>query len=357
MTTIINTATVHAPTQTSVTAHTQQHASWKGFHVQTIPQGAVKAADMAEEMALTVASFTADKSIKKKQTEDKKDKKVSASTQLMPGLPLYEAEVFVRALNQQSAKTAQNILDLAQKFFRDPTAQDAVLRFAKEHMPQDDAQRALLDTALETLQKNSGPDIRAGYNIAPVVHQDFSAQQARDCYRFHILNYKSYEDTFKNLMQEYPPEKLPHTIDFLRKALGADMQALEPSCTTAQLHEVAEGLYVVQNLINLYTQTEQLCLSTAKRFSTEEPKAQLVMQNILSIKDNANLAEANLRRQMPFLASKNPTRDAVFVRGVREITRNLPAKLYSSEAQRQKILHVLQQNLDKAIDREDAQEE
>ncbi len=355
MTAVIQNTTVHtSSTQNTAPAHVHQAVSWKGFHVQSLPQGAVKTADMAEEMALSMASFGADKSIKKKQMEEKKDKKVSASSELMPGLPLYEAEVFVRALNQQGAKTAQATLELVQKFFRDPTAQDAALRFAKEHMPSDE--RAFIDAALKTLHEKSGRDIRAGYNIAPIEHQDFSAQQARDCYRFHILNYKSYEETFKNLMQEYAPEKLTNAVDFLRKALGADMQALEPSCSNAQLHEVAEGLYIVQNLTNLYAQTEKLCLATAKRFNDKEPEAKLVMQGLLAIKDNGNITEPTLRRQLPFLASNNPTRDAVFVRAVREIARNLPIKLYSSEEQRQKVLQALQRNLDKAIDREDAEE-
>ncbi len=356
MTAVIQNTNVHTSSiQSTASTHVHQTTSWKGFHVQSLPQGAMKAADMAEEMALSVASFGADKSIKKKQVEDKKDKKVSASSELMPGMPLYEAEVFVRALKQQGAKNAQATLELVQKFFRDPTAQDAALRFAKEHMPSDE--RAFIDVALKTLHEKSGKDIRAGYNIAPIEHQDLSAQQARDCYRFHILNYKSYEETFKNLMQEYAPGKLTNTVEFLRKALGADMQALEPSCSNAQLHEVAEGLYIVQNLTNLYAQTEKLCLATAKRFNDKEPEAKVVMQGLLAIKDNVNITEPSLRRQLPFLASKNPTRDAVFVRAVREIARNLPTKLYSSEAQRQKVLQTLQQNLDKAIDREDAEEE
>ncbi len=142
----------------------------------------------------------------------------------------------------------------------------------------------------------------------------------------------------------------------MRKALGVDMQALEPSCAPAKLQEVAEGLYVVQNLNNLYAQAEKLCTASEKRFKLKEPQAKQVMEGMLHIKDNRNLTETYLRSKLPFLASKNPSRDAVFVRGVREIMRNMPLKLYFSEEQRQKVLNVLQLNLDMAIDREDEQE-
>ncbi len=348
-------ATHSAPV--SPQTHHSQSATWKGFHVQSMPKGAVNVSDMSEEASLSMARFGADKSIKKKQEEDKKVKKSDSSSELMPGMSQYEAEIFVRALSQQQNKNAAASLELVKKFFRDPSLQDAALRFATAHIPENDAQHAELQKALEALHKESGSQIRAGYNIAPIEHKDLSPQQARDCYRFHILNYSSYENTFKNLLEEYDADKLPNTVDFLRKALGADIQSLEPSCAAAELHEVAEGLYVVQNLANLYTQADKLCTSSAERFSSKEPQAKEVMQGILHVKDNYSLTEPSLRQAMPFLNSKNPTRDAVFVRGLREITRNLPTKLYASEEQRQKVLSTLQQNLDKAIDREEALEE
>ncbi len=358
MSTVIQNSQVHTTQSTPINAqtHHSHNASWKGFHVQSMPKGAVNVANMSEEASLSVASFGADKSIKKKQNEDKKVKKSGTSSELMPGMPQYEAEVFVRALAQQQNKNASASLELVKKFFRDPSLQDAALRFAMAHIPEDDAQHAELQKAIDTLHKEAGSQIRAGYNIAPIEHKDLSPQQARDCYRFHILNYSSYENTFKNLLEEYEPNNLPNTVDFLRKALGADMQALEPSCATAELHEVAEGLYVVQNLSSLYTQADKLCTSSAKRFSGKEPQAKEVMLGILQAKDTHGLTEPSLRRSMPFLATQNPTRDAVFVRGVREIARNLPTKLYASEDQRQKVLSALQQNLDKAIDREEALE-
>ncbi len=353
-----NTAHIAAAQNTEIThTHHTQTASWKGFHVQTMPKGAVNIADMAEEAALSLAHFSADKSIKQKQDEDKKIKKTKDSSEIVPGMSQYEADVFVRALSQQEHQDANTSLALVKKFFRDPTLQDAALRHAMAHIPENDSRHAQLEKALELLHEEAGAHIRAGYNIAPVEHQELSPQQARDCYRFHILNYSSYEATFKNLLQEYTPENLPHTVDFLRKALGADMQSLQPSCASAQLHEVAEGLYVIQNLSTLYTTTGKLCASTAKRFARQEPHAREVMLGILQTKDNAAITTVSLQQIMPYLTSNNPSRDAVFGRGVREIARNLPFKLFSTEEQRQKVLSVLQQSLDKAIDREEEMEE
>ncbi len=337
--------------QHATSMHVAQKSSWKGFQVQTLPKGAVNIADMAEEAALSIASKVGSKNVKKKQEEDNKLKK--AGSGLLPGMSLYEAEIFTRALMQSGENDANKCLELVKKFFRDPTLQDAALRHAQSHLPESDPRHAELAKALEILQKESGAHIRAGYNIAPIEHKDLSPQEARDCYRFHILDYSSYERTFKNLMNEYSPENLPQTVDFLRKALGVDMQSLQPSCAPEQLHEVAEGLYVVQNLGTLYADAGKLCESTAKRFISTEPHPRELMLGILQNKDNSAISEPSLRHSMPFLVSKNPTRDAVFVRGVREIARNLPTKIYTSAEQRQKVLNMLQQNLDIAIEREE----
>ncbi len=342
-----------------------QSGTWKGCNVQTRTAGAVNMADMAEEAALSLTRFAGDKNLKRKQDEDKKGKVTQKYADTSPvsalAMPLYEAETWARALAQQRAKDAHSMLDLVKKFFRDPSLQDAALRFAGARMPQNSPDHEELRKAIAILHKESGIGIRAGYNIAPVVNalesaQDLSPQKARDCYRFHVLNYSSYEQTFKNLLQEYDADKLPQTVTFLRKALGADMQALEPSCAPAELHEVAEGLYIIQNLGALYGNAGKLCKDVAKRFATIEPQPRNIMLSLLQCKDNSNLTEPTLRRSMPFLQSTNPSRDAVFVRGVREIARTIPTKLYASEAQRQKVLSALQQNLDKAIDREEVAE-
>ncbi len=329
-----------------------QKGSWRGCAVQSMNKGVANAADMAEEVALSVANYDTEKNIKRKQDESSKVDRLASAEQSL-GMSHYELEIFVRSFSQQPEMDAENILDLVQKFFRDPSLQDAALGYLMGFILESDPRHEKIKKARALLQESLGAQIRAGYNIALVDRGNLSAQQARDCYRFNVLNYSSYEQTFKNLLKDYNPEDLPNTVEFLRKALGADMQSLEPSCDSAELHEISEGLYVVQNLGNLYADAGKLHEDIAKRFKSTEPHAREVMLGLLHGKDNLSVNEPSLRQSMPFLSSRNPSRDAVFVRGVREIARNMPTKLYASEEQRQRLLLSLQQNLDKAITREE----
>ncbi len=335
-----------------VAAHVQK-GSWRGFNVQSLNKGVVNVADMAEEVALSLANYDTEKDIKRKQDESTQIERAQATEEQSLGMSHYELEIFIRAFGQQPHMEADNILDLVQKFFRDPSLQDAALGYLMGFILESDPRYEKIKKARTLLQEKRGTEVRAGYNIALVERGNLSAQQARDCYRFNILNYSSYEQTFKNLLKDYNPEDLPNTVTFLRKALGADMQSLEPSCDLTQLHEISEGLYVVQNLGNLYNDVGKLQQDISKRFKHKEPHAREIMLGVLQSKDNLHITEPSLRQCMPFLISKNPSRDAVFVRAVREVARNIPTKLYASEEQRQKLLASFQQNLDKAITREE----
>ncbi len=187
---------VQSQTQNQGTAHMQHNVSWKGFKVQNLPKGATQAANMAEEVALSVASLKADKSVKKKQVEEKKDKKVSASQELMPGMPLYEAEIFAKAFAQSHQKDAASALELVKKFFKDPSLQDTALRFVQERLTEQDPQNDVLSQARKILNEQEGSQIRAGYNIATISHPDFTPQESRDFMLLIIKTMKKLLKTF-----------------------------------------------------------------------------------------------------------------------------------------------------------------
>lgn len=369
------TQSIHAAHASPLDA-TPHHAApagrgqWMGYAVRVADKGASASLSVAEEIALAAAEKGGAEEVKRKKEEKGKESRrtggagdVDGAQEIMPGLPQHEAELFLRAVRQfngaQSKSSgaaqqegARQLLDLAGKFFRDPTLQHAALTFARQHLEGEKDICALLDAAQARLLETQGQAVRAGYNIREV-EAPFSPQAARDCYRSEVLDYQSYERTFAALAKEFGPDEFPKAVTFLRKALGADMAALAPSTEAPRLHEVAEGLYMVLNLATLYADAGKLTAETAQRFDTTEPHPRKVMEALLHCKDDVNINEVSLRQQAGFCISKNPSRDAVFVRGLRELARALPLKLYPSPEQRLRLLHSMQDMLDKAIEREE----
>lgn len=348
---------------------------WMGYTVRVAEKGASASLSMAEEITLAAAEKGGDEDVKRKKDEKSKDSRRAdgsggpggpgGAQELVPGLPQHEAETFLRAVRQfkssgprggAGAATQQEgagqLLNLTGKFFRDPTLQHAALAFARQHLEGEKEICALVDAAQTALLEQQGQAVRAGYNIRDV-ESPFSPQVARDCYRSEVLDYQSYERTFAALAKEFGPDEFPKAVTFLRKALGADMAALTPSTEAPRLHEVAEGLYMVLNLATLYADAGKLTAGIAQRFGTAEPHPRTVMEMLLHCKDDASINVVSLRQQAAFCSSKNPSRDAVFVRGLRELARSLPLKLYPSAEQRLRLLHSLQDLLDTVIEREE----
>lgn len=374
------TQSIHAAHASPLDA-TPHHAApggrgqWMGYAVRVADKGASASLSVAEEIALAAAEKGGAEEVKRKKEEKGKESRraggagdVAGAQEIMPGLPQHEAELFLRAVRQfngtqstgaqgKSSGAAQQegarqLLDLVGKFFRDPTLQHAALAFARQHLEGEKGLCSLLDVAQANLLETQGQAVRAGYNIRDV-ETPFSPQAARDCYRSEVLDYQSYERTFAALAKDFGPDEFPKAVTFLRKALGADMAALAPSTEAPRLHEVTEGLYMVLNLATLYADAGKLTAETAQRFGTTEPHPRKVMETLLHCKDDVSINEVLLRQQAGFCISKNPSRDAVFVRGLRELARALPLKLYPSPEQRLRLLHSMQELLDKAIEKEE----
>ena len=332
--------------------------TWNGMNVRqdTETETVALLDDSAEEMSMSTGEKAASRLAKMAQ---KKERQTASGVLRVRDLPEETARFFLEEVRRLPAGAdAQHLLALARNRFADVSQQHAALQWLLEELPQDAPARTAVQDALETLMSEAGKEIRAGCNIDGVDRSaaGLDGVEARACYRDTVLQRETYAQTFAALAERFGPAQFPKAVRYLLHALGADMSALTPSCDKAELRQAAEGLYMAQTLGTLYKDAALMLDAVGTAHGRHEPAACAVLTPLLRCAESASLTEGQLRRDMPWLNSRNPARDAMFTRGVRELARNAPCKLYASLEQRMRLLDVLQDCVDSAVEREETRE-
>ncbi len=240
--------------------------------------------------------------------------------------------------------------------FQDPTHQHAALTYAKEQLQGKNPDTLkMIDQALKDLETEKGEQIRAGYNIVDVDGGGLTDQSGlRKLYRTTILDYQSFLQAFDDLTEKYASKDFAKAIDFLMRALSADMAATTPSTTMEQLQGIMNDLYQLEVLSQFYTNSEAL-LAHLREFCQRDLSASAkdIMRPVLQLKDENFLTTMQVTRQMPFLVSDEPPCDVQFIQRLRQTIQKLPHRFFMDGQKRQNLLDVMQEILDEAIDREE----
>lgn len=315
-------------------------------------------ADAAEELSFSASEDVERKLSERKEARDKMRGQYIHYVEACPDLQQQDLEQFMQSVRSLLGAKNASVLALVREQFSDPTHQHAALSYARHGAPGELPQELadLLDEALETLEREQGQAVQAGYNIVGVPAGDLPTPPSglRVLYRDTLIDFESYEKTFAALLEKFGPEELPAAVSYLIGALGADMNAVTPSTSKAALKEVMDGLYMVESLSTLLKRARSLLDSLEERHGAHGIAERQLIEPLLKYKDAPLLLESQVVRDMPYLVSGNPSRDAELTQGVKELARLMPHKIFVSPESRQNTLNALQDVLDKAIDREEA---
>jgi type III secretion regulator YopN/LcrE/InvE/MxiC len=353
-------APLHTQQGSADMTHDQASGVFMGEKVAVLQDATSLMADSAEEMTFSASEDVERKLSDRKESKDKLRNRFLTYLHACQDLNKHDLDQFMQQVKAMPNAKGKDLAQLVRQSFSDPTHQHAALSYARGNTQEFSPEAlAAFDDALETLEREQGQAILAGYNIVDVTADglDQSPAALRILYRDTLIDFESYEKTFRTMIEKFGPDELPAAVQYLIRALGADMNALTPSTPKAAIKEVVDGLYMVESLGTVYKETQKLLEISADRHGPHGITERQIIEPVLRYKDIPMVIEMHLTRDLPFLHSANATQDVELTQGIREIVRKMPHKVFSSSECRLNTLSAFQDLLDKAIDREELEAE
>ncbi len=179
----------------------------------------------------------------------------------------------------QGAETEDEVLDIVQEFFPDPSLADEALEFLIATEPEQ-ARRAMIERARDKLHKRYEKEIRAGKNISTIARA-FAGQglrtpaSLRALYR-HILDHpQDPTELFEYLASQFLYDELKEVIKFLVHSLNADLKALRPSLEPAELRLYMAQCRVLSAILGVYfffIKNQRSLISQFERYGLPYPR-------------------------------------------------------------------------------------
>lgn len=156
----------------------------------------------------------------------------------------------------QGAETSDEVLEIVQEFYPDPSLADDALDFLIASEP-DPIRRAMVEEAKDKLHKRFEKEIRAGKNIANVA-KAFAAKgletpaSLRGLYRYLLDNPRDPTELFEDLASKYSYDQLKDVIRFLVHSVNADLKSLAPSLEPIELRHYMGLCRVLSAILGVY---------------------------------------------------------------------------------------------------------
>jgi type III secretion protein W len=339
--------------------------SFKGERVSVQRDATSLVSDAAEELTFS-ASEKVEKDIKKRKIGKKKEIKQAFQAELyvkkVPDLKQEDLLSFLKHIRKNRPNTMHDLLQEAKSSFKDVTHQYLALSFVKEMLDKEEGDSELgktLEASIEYLMETEGTRIRAGLNVTEVA-QEFSnegfasTQNLRDFYRDTVLKYEGLKETYDSIVRNFDPEGFIQATQYLIKAVGNDLHSKGPSVSSLELKMILDDLYHLESLGNLYRNCSELIAKTNHEF---DEKIKLTPHNaiqmILSFKDEKWITENQILNFSQSAGIKDLEGQIYFLRGLKELVRLMPLKLFSDDENRHNLISKMQQVLDTLIGQEE----
>lgn len=327
-------------------------------------------AEAAEEV-----SFIFSERVEKRLTECKSARLASGRTQLrqraedcFARLPDFERgarlQAFMKHLASLGDVSAERILASVRLSFTDVSHQYAVLLHALETIAGAGASssglRTALDAALEYLDREQGPAVRAGLNTT-VIAVEYAeqglggVQRLRDFYRGTVLGFVDLETAYRQVIEAYGEDGFQRATGFLIKAAGAELMSQGPSIDRAELRSIIDHLYYLEVLGNM----QRACMGLMKRMQTQfhEPAAgsgRALMARLMGLRMDPLVGSQGVLAMLNYLGITGAAARIYLLRELRQLVWEIPLKACKDMQGRQKLLKGMQEALDSEIAKEQA---
>ena len=336
---------------------------WNGLSVTIADDPASLLADAMEEMSFG-ASEKVEKDIsdrKKKKTGHDHDagiRHVEALEEVEEKLRKNMAEQLakllaaVRASGGNPARFLEALAD-----FTDPTERHVALAWLETELENVPSLRALATRERERLEAEEAQAVQAGYNIADVDAAAAGGEaEGRAAYRRTILGHGGVGPMLEDILARHGSDDFSGTVEFLRQAVAADLSAAIPSTDKRELEALNNDLYHLRALANFTREFgDGITKLRAEGGKALLEKAGLeTMRLLCKAKEERLVMLDGLKTILKLEGSRDPVYDVRALTQTQQLAHKLPAKLFSDEDARQRLLAAGQKLLDAAIDLEEA---
>lgn len=354
-----------------------ERGSVHGFALQTVADPLAELSDSLEELTFQFEEGEMKDIGERELGETRQRRGVSRITaieqwrELLPDMP--DSEVIARLLRRVRGAMAggggvspEELLRWLGESTSDPTCQDAVLACLEETVAgggeADEPLTELFGQARARLEREQGPAIRAGYNLAGEINRRADSpsemQGMRDLYRGEVLGFTTPQDCFRSLLASRGPGRLAESIDFLVAGCGADLQATTPSTSPEELRRILLDLQCVEVLRTVYERLDRLGVRMQRQFGeTVLLSAEKMTGRVMDMTQQNFVGQGALTGLVSACGLRGlPTR-LDFMRELYAIIQSLSPRLFAEEADRFALLRAAQDYLDELIGQEEGEAE
>jgi type III secretion system YopN/LcrE/InvE/MxiC family regulator len=278
----------------------------------------------------------------------------------MPDMPdRKEMENLLRLLRQSrengSLPDLGRFSGMLAKLSQDPSHQFAMLDILSEALdPEEGELRGLVDSMRESLMKEKGGEVRAGINLALEVNARSTTPEEmsdlRNLYRSEILGFRSPQDCFRSILSSRGADAMDAATDFLIKGCGVDLASASPSRDAVELRRILQDLQCVQVLKTVLGMMDALGGRMAREFGVKMLLDTPAMTSrIVDFTEKPCTGASQIASFVSECAVMKLLAQMDFTREVMSVFRKLSPRLFSSEADREKLVDSTQEHLDSLI--------
>lgn len=324
-------------------------------------EGAVSLADSAEEISLHMAEKTEQKHHAERHVrKDAPLALLSAESILAYMAQSHDGEAqeklneFTRQILSRQASPRQG----AAQRFKDVSQQSLALQYALRKGQEEGAPQDVLDSlidALDDLELESGPQIRAGLNTIGAASSFADDAEGvagfQQTYRDVVLGKSTLTNTLTLALERFGGKQAAEGLRGLIEALGQDIAATMPSTNREYLHQLVSDMYLLGVAMAALEGCQDLCDRLAQAHSTR-PNDEKLMQDLIGISGEKWITESRFVSLAANHGMSSPTGRIEFLTGVSRVLKDLPTQVYADDNARQSVLTAAQVALENAIEEE-----
>ena len=347
--------------------------SFNGAEVQLIDMNSLMM-NAAEEMTSEL-SEDMEKEVSEREVED--GKKSESLERLMQLAEVNEAlkslgdldkqalQRAIKALLEHQSSNARELREKAREQFEEPAHQYVALKALAEALKARGADKAQIEAAegaLNSLLTEEGPAIRAAINIGPTA-SDFAGsdlgdiQSLRDAYRTNIRDYKSMSGVLNDLIERFGEADVKKSIQFMTKALAADLEAGGSSIEKSKLNLILNDMHRLKTLTTMLGHCDILATKAHENGASSSFTPVHVLRELVPLQDAIRIVPDHVAAIPEKAGLSDLGKQINFLNDFKEMARLIPIKSFAREEGREKLMDAIQQALDEKIDLEEQEED
>ncbi len=329
---------------------------WNGLKVK-VNDAASMIANAAEEIGFAASEKVEKRLSQRKKPEADKPKVAPPPAEKLEKMQEAMQERLASLLNAvRSSNGNPAALRDALSRFPDPTEGHAALLWLEEQCEHEPSLASLARRERERLEQSEPAGIQAGYNLLEVDADAVGGPgQGAELYRRTILGHGEVSDMLESIIARYGTKDLGVAVDYLLRAVGADLSAVNSSTDKRELESVNNDLFHVRAIGNFSRQfSDDMATLRATRGKSPLPNAGVdTLRVLLKVKNQRLVQLDSLKTTLALEGRADVEYDVQALTRACGLVRSLPPKLFSDTDSHQRLLTAVQKFLDAAIDLEE----